>query len=56
MEHSGHQGPSIFEMGNVIFEPDEGVYNLFEKHEKFKEHMDLIREFIQWKNEMKDNS
>lgn len=54
MEHSGHQGPSIFEMGNVIFEPNEGVYNLFEKHEKFKEHIDLIREFIQWKNEMKN--
>src|SRR3989344_2961283 len=38
MEFSNHQGPSIFEMGNVIFDPNEGVYFLFEKHERFKNH------------------
>lgn len=55
METTGHQGPSIFEMGNVIFEPSEGVYNLFERHEKFKDCVEVVREFIQWKNQMKNN-
>ena len=54
MEFSGHQGPSIFEMGNVIYEPSRGVYYLFETHEKFEGNVDLIREFIDWKNKMKN--
>lgn len=54
METTSHQGLSVFEMGNVIFEPNEGVYNLFEKHEKFKEHIPKIKEFIEWKNQMSD--
>jgi len=54
MKYSGCQGPSIFEMGNVIFDPKEGVYNLFERHEKFKKNTLLINDFILWKNKMKE--
>lgn len=52
MESTAHQGPSIFEMGNVIFDPEEGVYNLFERHEKLCEHKAVIQEFIEWKREL----
>jgi len=52
MHQAGHQGPSIFEMGNVIFEPDRGVYNLFEEHEKFKDSKEIVRQFIEWKRQM----
>ncbi|HTY44333.1 MAG TPA: HAD family hydrolase [Patescibacteria group bacterium] len=55
MSHTGHQGPSIFEMGNVIFEPDRGVYNLFEEHEKFRDKKEIIRRFIEWKKQMTEN-
>lgn len=52
MKHTGCQGPSIFEMGNVIFDPKEGVYPLFERHEKFSSNRDLIKAFITWKSKM----
>jgi len=55
MELTNHQGPSIFEMGNVIFDPKEGVYNLFERHEKFKDNIEDIKQFIDWKNKMIEN-
>jgi len=55
MEHSNHTGPSIFEMGNVIFEPGVGVYNLFEKHPKFKDSIEIIRDFIEWRKQMEDS-
>lgn len=55
MKITGHQGPSIFEMGNVIFDPEEGVYNLFERHEKFAGNVEVVRDFIIWKNEMKQS-
>lgn len=54
MYQTGHQGPSIFEMGNVIYDPKEGVYNLFERHEKFKGSVNRIKFFISWKNGMKE--
>lgn len=54
MAHTNHQGPSIFEMGNVIFEPERGVYNLFEEHEKFKDNIDVIRFFLKWKKQIAD--
>ncbi len=53
MKKTGCQGPSIFEMGNVIFDPKEGVYNLFEKYDRFKANIELLNAFIQWKNKMK---
>ncbi len=53
MQQTGHQGPSVFEMGNVIYDPREGVYNLFERHEKFSSNLDLMQTFIHWKNRMK---
>jgi len=53
MEQSGHTGPSIFEMGNVLFQPERGIYNLFEEHPKFSlEEIKKINEFILWKNFM----
>jgi len=52
MKQANCQGPSIFEMGNVVFEPNIGTYNLFEKHKKFKENLEDIKFFIIWKREM----
>lgn len=52
MEHSNHKGPSILEMGNVIFEPETGVYNLFEKDSILKDSIEIIKNFIEWKKEM----
>lgn len=52
MEATGFQGPSIFEMGNVIFDPTKGVFNLFEKLEKFKKDLSVIYEFLNWRKEM----
>jgi len=52
MHLAGYKGPSIFEMGNVIFEPEEGVYHLFERHEKFRSSLSVIKEFTEWKDEI----
>lgn len=52
MEATGHQGLSVFEMGNVIFDPNIGVYNLFEKHKRFNKDAYAIKRFVEWKNQM----
>ena len=53
MEQSGHVGASVFEMGNVLFQPERGIYNLFEEHPKFGlEEVKKINEFIFWRNFM----
>jgi len=52
MEATGFQGPSIFEMGNVIFDPQVGVFNLFEFLDKFKKHKVVINEFLDWRRKM----
>jgi HAD superfamily hydrolase (TIGR01484 family) len=54
MEQSNHIGPSIFEGGNVIFEPEVGVYNLFEKHPKLKDSIEVVRGFVEWRKEMEN--
>ena len=54
MKESNHCGPSAFEMGNVIYFPEEGSPSyLFKRHQKFtQEQIELINEFINWRRKM----
>ncbi|MEK6895799.1 MAG: HAD hydrolase family protein [Nanoarchaeota archaeon] len=54
MRESNHNGPSVFEMGNVIYLPEErSTIYLFERHQKFtREQTGLINEFINWRRKM----
>jgi HAD superfamily hydrolase (TIGR01484 family) len=52
MKITGCMGPSTFEMGNLVYEPNEGVYRLFDRHDKFQGYRHIINSFIEWKDKI----